>query len=170
MVFWLTHAALQLPSGRASDRFGPRSVGLAAVALIIVGNGLALGTSDPVLAIVARSIAGVGTGLGIVSGSDYMRLAAGGALGQALGHYAGVFNWIVTLLERAGDLSNETAGAAAAAAILLGGRRATARRLACPGAPRARRDGDGREPRRERSRRCCSSLPSRSHWSCSQLL
>ncbi len=201
MMFWLAHAALQLPSGRASDRFGPRSVGLAALALIAAGNGVALVTSDPALAIVARSVAGVGTGLGFVSGSDYMRLSAGGTLGQgvfggsamagggfalalvpliyewlewrapfasavalalvaglalgaapslrspglhadagrlpdlardrrllrlsavhmaSLGLYAVLFNWIVTLLERAGGFSNETAGAATAAALLLG--------------------------------------------------
>jgi predicted MFS family arabinose efflux permease len=38
----------------------------------------------------------------------------------SLGLYAVIFAWIVTLLERAGGYSNETAGAATAAALLTG--------------------------------------------------
>jgi predicted MFS family arabinose efflux permease len=200
-VFWLTHAAMQLPSGWAADRFGPLPVGLAALGLIVAGNGVALAAAEPAAAIAGRAIVGLGTGLGFVSGSDYMRLSGGGALSQgvfggsamagggialaavpplydmldwrapfmsavavgvaallvlasaprrrspglhrdaarlpalagdprllrlsavhmaSLGLYAVIFAWIVTLLERAGGYSNETAGAATAAALLTG--------------------------------------------------
>jgi predicted MFS family arabinose efflux permease len=200
-VFWLTHATMQLPGGRFSDRLGPQPVGLAALGLMLAGNGLALVAAEPGAAIAGRALVGLGTGLGFLAGSDYMRLSGGGAFAQgifggsamagggialatvpalydalgwrapfasavalaavglvvlaaaprrrspglhrdagrlpelardprllrlsvvhmaSLGLYAVVFAWIVTLLERAGGYSNETAGAATAAALIAG--------------------------------------------------
>src|SRR6185437_15762934 len=37
-VVFLTHSLLQLPAGRSSDRFGPRSVGRVGLLVILVGN------------------------------------------------------------------------------------------------------------------------------------
>ena len=83
-VFWLTHMAMQLPGGRAADRFGPLPVGLGALALMVTGNAVALTLADPAAAIVGRAVVGLGTGLGFLAGSDYMRLSGGGAFAQGV--------------------------------------------------------------------------------------
>lgn len=123
-VFWLTHMALQLPSGQAADRFGPRPVGLAALALILAGNGVALLAPETGLGILGRAVVGVGTGLGFVSGSDYLRLAAGGPFAQgvfggaAMGG-AGAALALVPTLEPALEWRAPFASATAIAAIAL---------------------------------------------------
>jgi len=200
-VFWLTHAAMQLPSGRSADRFGPRPVAVVALGIAVAGNALALVAPEPAAAIAGRALTGVGTGLAFVAGSDYIRLGRGGALAQglfggsamaggalalalvpiledelswrapfwsalalsaigalavaagpsrrsaglhrdsgrltglvadrallrlsavhmaSLGMYTVLFTWIVTLLERARDYSNEAAGAATSVALAAG--------------------------------------------------
>jgi MFS family permease len=83
-VFWLTHMAMQLPGGKYSDRFGPQPVALVALGLMLAGNAVALAAATPALAILGRGVVGLGTGLGFLAGSDYMRLSGGGALAQGI--------------------------------------------------------------------------------------
>ncbi|MFN8222712.1 MAG: MFS transporter [Gaiellales bacterium] len=71
----LTHFLVQLPAGRAADRFGARRVGVAAAAACVVGNVLAYTTPSPAVALVARAICGLGSGAGFVAGADLMRAA-----------------------------------------------------------------------------------------------
>jgi MFS family permease len=80
----ITHLAVQIPGGKASDRFGPAHAGAAALVVLSAGNALALATPEPALAIAARAIVGVGTGLAFVSGSALVRESGGSALAQGV--------------------------------------------------------------------------------------
>ncbi len=83
-ALFLTHLLLQVPAGRASDRRGERRVSLAGLVLIVGFNALALIGPYPALAIVARALVGVGTGLAFVSGSAYVRVQGGSPFAQGL--------------------------------------------------------------------------------------
>ena len=83
-ALFLTHLASQIPAGRASDRWGARRVGFAALAACAAGNGLALLAPDPWLAGVARLVTGIGSGAGFVAGADYVRATGGGPALQGL--------------------------------------------------------------------------------------
>jgi predicted MFS family arabinose efflux permease len=80
----ITHLAVQIPGGKASDRFGPAHAGAAALVVLSAGNALALATPEPALAIAARAIVGVGTGLAFVSGSALVRASGGSPLAQGV--------------------------------------------------------------------------------------
>jgi len=83
-ALFVTHLAVQIPGGRASDRFGARRAGLAALVVIIAGDALALIAPVAALAIGARALTGVGTGLAFISGSAYVRASGGSPLAQGL--------------------------------------------------------------------------------------
>jgi NNP family nitrate/nitrite transporter-like MFS transporter len=83
-ALFVTHLLLQVPAGRASDRYGERRVALAGLAIIVCFNTLALIGPVPALAIVARTLVGVGTGLAFVSGSAYVRVQGGSPFAQGL--------------------------------------------------------------------------------------
>ncbi len=87
-ALFVSHLLMQIPGGLAADRLGPRRSGLAGLAVIAVGNGVAVAAPDPALAVVARALMGVGTGLTFVAGADYVR--ASGASPAAQGLYGGV--------------------------------------------------------------------------------
>lgn len=87
-ALFITHAGMQIPAGRAADRFGPRRAGMLALALIATFNLVALLAPDPALALAARLLIGVGTGLGFIAGSAYVRSKSGSAFAQGL--YGGV--------------------------------------------------------------------------------
>src|SRR5215210_4003547 len=92
-ALFLTHAALQVPGGRLCDRFGARVVGLCGVAVTAVASAAALTWREAWYAIVLRAVAGVGTGLSFVAGSDYFRATLGSAFAQGVygaGSMAGV--------------------------------------------------------------------------------
>ena len=74
-ALFVTHLLVQLPSGRAADRFGPRRIGLAAVGCVVAGNLVCLIAPSPALAIVGRALVGIGSGGGFVAGAEYMRTA-----------------------------------------------------------------------------------------------
>ena len=74
-ALFVTHLVVQLPSGRAADRFGPRRIGFAAVGSVVVGNLVCLIAPSPTLAILGRALVGIGSGSGFVAGADYMRSA-----------------------------------------------------------------------------------------------
>jgi MFS family permease len=83
-ALFVTHLAMQIPGGRASDRFGARRAGLVGLTITVAFNGLALVAPEPALAIVARGLIGIGTGLAFVSGSAYVRESGGSPFAQGL--------------------------------------------------------------------------------------
>jgi MFS family permease len=83
-ALFVTHLLMQIPGGRASDRFGARRAGFAGLLVIVVFNAVALATPEPGLALLARAAIGVGTGLAFVSGSAYVRESGGSPFAQGL--------------------------------------------------------------------------------------
>lgn len=80
-----THFLVQLPAGRAADRFGSRSVALVAAVAALAGNGLLLsGERGFALALVARALVGLGSGAGFVAGLDLVRAGGGGPAAQGV--------------------------------------------------------------------------------------
>lgn len=80
----VTQLAVQLPAGRAADRFGAQSVALSAIAAGVVGNALLLVDGGVELALVGRAIVGIGAGAAFVGGLDLVRAGGGGAALQGL--------------------------------------------------------------------------------------
>ena len=80
----LTHLAVQIPGGKASDRFGPARAGAAALLVICAGNGLALAGPDVGVAVAGRALAGLGTGLAFIAGSALVRESGGSPFAQGL--------------------------------------------------------------------------------------
>lgn len=87
-AFFLVHLLTQVPGGRLSDRLGARRVAVLALLEIAAANAIPLAGRDLALAFVGRALTGIGTGVGFVAGSDYVRTAAGGAFAQ--GVYGGL--------------------------------------------------------------------------------
>ncbi len=83
-ALFITHAALQVPAGRLCDRFGARRIGTAGLLVTAAASAAALGWREAGFAIAMRAVAGVGTGLSFVAGSDYFRAMAGSALAQGV--------------------------------------------------------------------------------------
>lgn len=86
-ALFVTHLAVQLPSGRSADRFGARSVALAAIGAAVFGNAVLLVDDGYPLAVVGRAIVGLGSGAGFVAGLDLVRVGGGGTVLQ--GFYGG---------------------------------------------------------------------------------
>jgi cyanate permease len=63
---------------------------MCALAFIIVGNLVALVVASFALGVVGRLIAGIGTGIGFIAGSDYVRATVGTASAQGIYGAAGV--------------------------------------------------------------------------------
>ena len=89
-ALFVTHLVMQIPGGRLVDRRGARSLAMVALALIALGNLVALSIASFPLAVVARLIVGLGTGIGFVAGSDYVRATVGSPTAQGLYGAAGV--------------------------------------------------------------------------------
>src|SRR3954463_15469531 len=70
---FVTHAALQVPMGRLSDRLGARVVGAAGLAIVVAASAAALGWKDAWFAVAMRVVAGVGTAACFVAGVEYTR-------------------------------------------------------------------------------------------------
>jgi MFS family permease len=83
-ALFATHAAMQVPAGRLSDRFGPRLVGGSGLVLVAAMSACALSWRDAWFAIFLRLVAGVGTACAFVAGSEYMRATAGTAVAQGV--------------------------------------------------------------------------------------
>jgi MFS family permease len=83
-ALFVSHAALQVPAGRLCDRFGARGVGTAGLVVVAVSSSAALAWREVGFAIAMRALAGVGTGLSFVAGSDYVRRTVGSPLAQGL--------------------------------------------------------------------------------------
>jgi MFS family permease len=89
-ALFFAELAVMIPGGRAIDRHGAKRVGLAAVALSLLGNLLLLTTRSIGLVLVWRALAGVGVGLGFLSGAIYAQSRAGRSAVLAGGIYGGV--------------------------------------------------------------------------------
>ena len=83
-VLFLVHLVMQLPAGRLSDRFGPAATCAAGLAAMVLGNALAAIAAEAWLALGARGLIGVGTALGFIGGSDFVRASGGSPFAQGL--------------------------------------------------------------------------------------
>ena len=83
-ALFVTHLLLQVPAGKASDRFGERRTCFVGLVLVVCFAALTLITPSTALVIVARTLTGVGTGLAFVSGSAYVRVQGGSPFAQGL--------------------------------------------------------------------------------------
>ena len=83
-VLFLVHLLLQLPAGRLSDRFGPGRTCAAGLAVMVLGNAIAALAAEAWLALGARGLLGVGTALGFIGGSDFVRASGGSPFAQGL--------------------------------------------------------------------------------------
>jgi MFS family permease len=81
---FVTHAATQVPAGRASDRFGAVRMSALAVAVICAGGLIALIAPHPALAISGRTVTGIGTGLAFAAGLSLIRDSGGSPFAQGL--------------------------------------------------------------------------------------
>ena len=123
-ALFVTHLVMQIPGGKLVDRHGARTLGLAALGLLAVGNLVALATPVLAVGLFGRLIAGLGTGIGFVAGSDYVRATVGSATAQGLYGAAGVGGGglaiaIVPLAEPGLDWRAPYATALVAAVIVL---------------------------------------------------
>jgi MFS family permease len=123
-ALFVTHLVMQIPGGKLVDRHGARTLGFAALVLLIVGNLVALATPVLALGLLGRLIAGLGTGIGFVAGSDYVRATVGSATAQGFYGAAGVGGAglaiaIVPLTEPGLDWRAPYVTALAAAVIVL---------------------------------------------------
>jgi MFS family permease len=83
-VQFIVHMLMQIPGGRAADRFGARNSALLGLVLITLGNALSLPAPDAWLGFLGRAVVGVGTGFAFVGGSDYIRARGGSPFLQGL--------------------------------------------------------------------------------------
>ena len=83
-TLFVSHLVAQLPAGITADRLGARSVALVAIALVVLGNLIALITPNIAVAALARAVAGLGSGGGFVAGLDLVRAGGGGPVSQGL--------------------------------------------------------------------------------------
>jgi MFS family permease len=89
-ALFVTHLVMQIPGGRLVDQRGARALGMVALAIIVLGNLLALFVQSFGGGFVGRLVAGLGTGIGFVAGSEYVRATVGTAGAQGLYGAAGV--------------------------------------------------------------------------------
>src|SRR4051812_44066030 len=108
-VQFVMHMLMQIPGGRAADRWGAKHSALLGMTLVVVGNAISLPAPHPSLAFAGRAVVGIGTGFAFVGGSDYIRVRGGGPLLQ--GVYGG-----------GSGLSPRVAGAGGAGPAAPGGR------------------------------------------------
>lgn len=80
----VAHTLVQIPGGRAIDRFGARRMGLALLVVGAAGNALVTIAPEPALVLALRPVIGLSTGIGFVAGIDYIRAAGGSAVAQGV--------------------------------------------------------------------------------------
>jgi MFS family permease len=140
-ALFVTHLVMQVPGGKLVDARGARTLAGIGLAVIAAGNIVALVAASFPLAIVGRLIAGLGTGVGFVAGSDYVRATVGSTTAQGLYGAAGVGGGgialaVVPLTTSALDWRAPYATALFAACIVL---------VCLPFVPRDRREGEARQ-------------------------
>jgi MFS family permease len=123
-ALFVTHLVMQIPGGKLVDRRGGRALAAVALAVIALGNVLALAAASFALAVLARLVIGIGTGIGFVAGSDYVRATVGSTTAQGFYGAAGVGGGgiaiaVVPLTTSAFDWRAPYATALIAAAVVL---------------------------------------------------
>ena len=103
-VVFAVHTAMQIPAGRAVDRFGPKQVGLLGLGLVAAANAVTLITLEPWLVFVGRTALGIGTGFGFVAALEYSRQTSGspfvlGLFGASTGLGGGIAVAVVPQVE-----------------------------------------------------------------------
>jgi MFS transporter, NNP family, nitrate/nitrite transporter len=83
-VQFVMHMLLQLPGGRAADRWGARRSSAVGIGFVALGNAIALPAATPALGFVGRAVVGIGTGFAFVGGIDYLRSLGGSPLLQGV--------------------------------------------------------------------------------------
>jgi MFS family permease len=83
-ALFVTHLAVQLPAGRAADRFGSQRVAIVAIVAAVAGNAMLLTGGGFEVALVGRAVVGIGSGAAFVSGLDLVRAGGGGPALQGL--------------------------------------------------------------------------------------
>jgi predicted MFS family arabinose efflux permease len=131
---------MQIPGGALVDQRGARALGMIALAIVVVGNVLALLLPWFAGGVLGRLVAGFGTGIGFVTGSEYVRATIGTADAQGLYGASGVGGGglalaIVPLAVPSLDWRAPYVTALVFAGLVL---------LALPFAPRDRRRGEER--------------------------
>jgi fucose permease len=81
---FVVHMLMQVPGGRAADRWGARRSCVVGLALVALGNAIALPAATPALGFLGRAVVGLGTGFAFVGGSDYIRALGGSPLVQGI--------------------------------------------------------------------------------------
>jgi MFS family permease len=89
-ALFVTHLTLQIPGGRLVDRRGARKLGMFALGAAALGNAIALIAPSFALGVLARLVTGVGTGIGFVAGSDYVRSTVGTPSAQGVYGASGI--------------------------------------------------------------------------------
>lgn len=77
-ALFVTHVASQLPAGLCADRYGARTVAIAACLAAVAGNALLLTSDAFPVGLAGRLVVGLGSGAGFVSGLDLVRAGGGG--------------------------------------------------------------------------------------------
>jgi MFS family permease len=80
----VTHTLVQIPGGRAVDRFGARRVGILAVMVGAAANAVVAVAAEPALIFAVRPVIGLSTGISFVAGIAYIRAAGGSAVAQGI--------------------------------------------------------------------------------------
>jgi MFS transporter, NNP family, nitrate/nitrite transporter len=89
-ALFVTHLVVQIPGGRLVDERGARTLGMLALVAVSVGNVVALAIESFGGGVAGRLVAGLGTGLAFVAGSEYVRATVGTASSQGLYGASGV--------------------------------------------------------------------------------
>src|SRR4051812_49501871 len=110
---------MQIPGGRLVDRHGARTMGTAALAIVIAGNALGLVAGTFAVGVLARLVTGFGTGVGFVAGADYVRSKLGTPTAQGI--YGGASGGGAGLAVRLGPLPPPAPGWRAPLVARLGG-------------------------------------------------
>jgi MFS family permease len=122
-ALFATHLTVQIPGGRASDRFGARRAGLAALVVIAAFSAASAIAPAAWLAIVTRALTGIGTGVSFIAGSAYVRAVGGSPAAQGVFGGVGLAGggFALALVPQAERLVGWRAPYVTAAAIALAG-------------------------------------------------
>jgi MFS family permease len=83
-ALFVSHAAMQIPGGRVVDRMGPGAPAMMSLAVLFAANAVAMLAPVTWLGLSMRLVAGVGTALTFVAGTEFVRRFGGTTFDQGL--------------------------------------------------------------------------------------